>query len=400
MALQAGLGGAAKQFYRRHRTLAVAAVWLASVLATAIMAFLALPQLRLTLSLTAGGALLAILPLWRLTRHFPLSAALAMAPLPGLAIAALFPAKPPILMPLAYGFVFLTACFFAENKLARLLRTGPGAVALWPPVAAAFGLAAALAALWFYGKAEGHAALQLLAAIAAALLSAAILIPLTAASLSYPERFIVRANRAREARGRRFEWLGLLGEGRWGLSLSGVTAVLLTLGWFGMPGGVQPEPRWLGALALTALAAALIARGWREAIAVCLAASAAIVLLFWAAAAASRPAGLIALAASAFFAVFALYSLWRTRCYRLSGETLVSARRRALEEAGGVKAGLFGGLAAQIPFAAAGLGDGALAMAAIAVTGIAGSVLCPAIVTGLEALLPRRRSFEELYGRK
>lgn len=403
--LQAGLTGTAKQFIQRHHRLVVAALLSVATIVTVATAAVALTRFGapnlVPVALIVVGAALALAPAYFLTRHLWLAVCVAVAPLPGLIWSAAFAGRAPdALLPLlAYGIGFAAAALYTENKLAKLLRTGPGAAPFAPLLLSILGLMGGLALVVFWPPRE---ALSAVAATSAVLASSALLLPLVTSYLRFDEAFVVRANRAREQRARWFERLGQVAVARWGLSFTGITAIMLALGWYGArgsgPGGLIQH---IACLVLMAVAGGAIGRGWREGIAFAFAGLAGCLFLVWMDAAMSRyvsgPGA--ELASFTFYAVVALSGLWRTRCYRLRGEAPGAARGRVLEESGGVVAGVTGAALVLMPALIVTHCAG-VAILGIVAAALAGLVLCPAVVTGLEALVPRRRSVEELYGKR
>ena len=330
LGLQAGLEGTAKQFYRRYHKAVVSAVLSVTGIVTGTAAALVLTQaLVFSNALMLGASAVLVLGLaYGFLRHWGLAALTVMAPLPGLLWAAPiasgsdFGAVPF----LAYGLTVTAATLYCERELTLLLQPDavPPGFSRWGngpflPVLAALGVMALTAFIWFRGGAGADAALQAVADSALALLSVLVLLPLGISLLHFDEAFVARANRAGEQRGRWLEGLDFAAIPRWGLSLAGITMVLIVLGWYGAREALQDAPVWRAAtVILVAIVGGVIGAGWREGLALAAAIGAACLLFLWASVIATGlPDGAIAvLQIGSFAAVLSFYGVWRVHQYR------------------------------------------------------------------------------------
>jgi len=406
LAAGTGFGGAAKDFFSRHRVSVLSIVLSLVGIATGTAAAAALLQFASPAGplVVAAGALLAAACCAAQTRHLGLAAMAAAAPLPGLLWAAPlsggenFGAVPI----LAYAFAFAVAALRAQAAVDRALRDGNEEYPWWA-AACAVGLMAVLGVLWFWGTGRRDAAMQSVADVTLAVFSAAVLLPLAASVLHFDENFVARANRARERRQRLLERLAFVALPRWGLSFAGIALVLLALGWFGaepaMRTGTGAAVLRVVSAGLVAVAATFFMRGWREGLATGFAVAVVGLVSLWAVAAGRydpmAPVGVIEAAALAVF--LALHSGRRALSYRARGEAPALARQRTIEEtsAGQVFAAA-GALAAVLPAAVLWPAIIPLAVGVVA-AGFGGIVWAPAGTAALECLFPRHRSADELY---
>ncbi|GAA0537368.1 hypothetical protein GCM10008941_16300 [Rhizomicrobium palustre] len=380
---------------------AVTAVLSVAGIATGIATGLALSQALVFQNALylALGACLAILPCYALTRRWLIAAMTALAPLPGLIWAAPVSSGSDFgLLPfLAYGLGFAAALFYSDDRLTLLLQAGPEGRPLragWMSAA----LATVSGTLLLSGKPD--MAIQIAADSILVMLSVTLLLPMALSFLHFDEDFIAEANRAREERGRVFEGLAFAATPRWGLSLSGICLVLMTLSWYGAHISGSSVMA-LGAAAVLIALGWWTGGGWREGLALGLAFVAAALLALWILAIAPRAAegGAVALQAAILTSFLALCGLAKVRIFRQRGELPAGARGRMLEETGPVFAAVCGVLLMlTLPVL---LIPGAVAFYfVIAAAGLSGGLLAPAVVTALEALFPRKRRLEELYVRK
>lgn len=406
-----GFGGAAKRFYLHNHVLVLSVmlslVGIGTGTATAMVLLqsppLLEPHLFVAAALVAAGCCMLQ------TRHLPLAVLTAVAPLPGLIWAApvsggsSFGAVPF----LAYAFAFAVAASEAQAVVSRALD-GEESEHPWRPAAAAAGLAAAMALMWFRRTPSADAALQLVMDTALAMISAAILVPAGAYLLRFDESFVARANRVRERRQRSLEWAALAATPRWALSFSGIALIFVALGWF----GAEPLKATVRAANLLApgavsvvlffLIAARLTGGWREALGATLAAAVVCLIGLWAAE--SMPhegpvfVGILEMVAlAAFLAFVAGRRAWGLR---RSGDDATMARQRAMEEMGTSQVfAAAGAFVALLPYLALHPGYAADA-GAMLFAAFGGALFAPALATAAEILLPRHRTVEEIYGRR
>jgi hypothetical protein len=402
-----GVTLAVRAFFLRHRVVLLSIVLSGLGFVTGPAAMTAYLQgfSPLETSLLFAGAALACVVGLLQTRHLALAILMAIAPLPGLAWAAplagdaTFGAVPL----LAYGFGFAVAAFAADDVVWRVLQDAPPRLPL-RQVAAALGLMVTLAATWFWRSRLTVIPIQTVADTVLATLSVLIVVPLGAFFLPFDESFIARANRAREWRERTLEALGAVATPRWGLSFGGIALIVLALAWFGaepsfsFPHLHEVPLMTVMAGAMTLLVALASGASWRDSLAagvVCVLVGLVALWGFailkgitaWELAAVSQA---VALAALLVFCGAA-----RTADYRKRNEDAV----RAMEETGAPQ--FFAMLGAAAALAPSVIYHRSYAVYAIALlfAGVGALLFAPALAAAIAALLPRRRSVEELYGR-
>ena len=388
-------------FVTRHQTAMFTAVAALTGIATAGAASLAWLQgvSPIGIAALAGAAILvAAVNLWN-TRHLGLAILAAVMPLPGLVWAAPLSSGSEFgLIPfLAYGFAAALATLYAQHVLDRTVHETESA-APWRAAGLTLALTGGLAALWFWKTANADAALQAVADTAAASISTLLLLPLSVALVDIDETAIAEANRARERRTRICARLAGAAEPRWGLSLSGIVLILLALGWFGA-GTAAGDAWWrLGATVLVSGGVfGAVAGGWREGLALALvAATTCLLALWWRSYGAGLPCGAVTtLQVAALAGFIGLAVAGQMRQWRSADDPPETVRRRALENASG---SVFAALAAAVALLPGLIHIGAVAIIVASLTaGLAGALLFPAVVTGIETLAPRRLTADEAF---
>jgi hypothetical protein len=407
-----GAAGAARQFALRHRVLllslalSVLGVSTGAATTNSILAHAPLGDAGL---IFAGAVLAAACSLLH-TRHLALAVLTAAAPLPGLIWAAPMSADATfgIVPALAYAFAYAVAVMLAQNILVRTLDDGTTENP-FKPVAAVAGLTIALALLWFWRAGAGAAAFQAVLDVVLAAASTLIVMPIGESFLHFDEMFVATANRVRERRQRVFEKIAMTAVPRWGMSISGIALIFVALAWF----GAQPAfsfVRFANApvlfavtLGLTLALSMSVCLGWREGLGATVTAGLAGLVALWAFAsigkmAPTEPVGVMELVPLALLAVF--FGARRAAAYRRFGDDSAIARLRAVEDLGGPQwFAILGGTAALLPFVVVHPANAAYVVA-LAFAGAGALGFAPALATACEMLVPRRRSVEELYGRR
>ncbi len=409
-----GGGGAraAWQFYLRHHvvllSIALSVMGLATGMATAF-SLLQGASWRGAAALLAG-AILAAGVSWFHTRHFGLTVVTAISPLPGLLWAAPMSAGSAFgaIPTLAYVFAYAMAVMLAQDILLRNLDDS----ATDPPhrsAAAAAGLMAALGLLWFLHGYLANAAFQAVADFVLAGGAALLLIPIGETFLHFDETFVARVNRARERRQRVLEKIAMVAVPRWGMSIAGIAMIFLALAWFGA-GPAFFFFHFGSALALGGASAGLVfliataaSGGWREGLAATIVTALICLTALWGFAVIGKapihaPVNIAELVSLTLFLI--LCQARRAHDYAVHGEEPSIARLRAVEEFGGPQAfAVLGGIAMLLPTIVTRPIFAPYAIALI-FAGAGAIGFAPALITATEVLLPRRRSVEDLYGRR
>ena len=408
VALQAGtgLGGAARDFFDRHRIVVLALVLSVVGIATGASTATALLQdaAPMTAVVLGAGVLLAAACCAVQTRHVGLAALTAFVPLPGLILAAPLSGGAefgPVPF-VAYALGFAVAALQAQATVDRVLACrseGP-----WRSAAATAGFMIVLGALWFWGTEARDGAIQSVADMVLSALSAMLLLPVGAALIHFDESFVARANRVRERRQRIVERIALVTTPRWALSVAGIAVVLLALGGFeSVPamrsGGAALALRGVS-VTVVVVGAGIFARSWRDGLAAGLTCSVvALVSLWFTVYGRLDTHGTVCVFQSASLALLvALAGLRRAVVCTARGDAKSVARQRSVEDmtVGQTFAGM-GAVMALLPAVATWPGYVPFA-AGLAVAAVGGVLFMPAIATALETVFPPHHSAEELYG--
>lgn len=405
--LQAGVrfGNAAKQFCLHHRTPVVSVVLsLAGIVtgAATAMAVVQQPALVDMGLLTIGIALAAALCFLQ-TRHLALALLTAAAPVLGLVWAAPISGGSDFgaLPALAYGFGFAVAALVAQRRVEGEIG-GRDGEAPWAAAGVALALMGILALFWFGRTPSADAALQAVADTALAVLSVAVVLPLAIGLLHFDESFVARANRAREHRDRFFERVALVTIPRWGFSFTGIAVVFLALGWFGAAPVLRDgEMLRIGSVLLVGVTGGVLAGGWREGFAIGLICTVVCLMSRWGTVVDTQApfASVGVLQIVTMGLLLAVYGEQRALARRHKGAPPVVAQRRALKRASGqVFAGL-GAVVVLLPGLIVWPDSLAFVVGGLIAVGAA-TVSVPAAITAFEVLKPRRRTVEDLYGRR
>jgi hypothetical protein len=371
-------------------------------LATALAAALAWYQSIVWIDVAAlafGAGLAMAIAYWQV-RHVVLAALMSLTPLPGLIWTAPLSAGADfgVVPVLAYGFGFALASLYAQHLLDRVLHARDGE-APWRTAAMTLAVAAALVPVWFGAGSSGNAARQAICDAIGASVSVLLLLPLSRSLLQFDEAFVADANRARERRGRLFEWFGGAAVPRWSLSFAGIALVFLALGWFDAA-PVMFSDGWRHAVTALVVCAAfgLAAGGWREGIASGIVLAVVGVTAQWWRGYARLPVGAAdVLAITLFAALLVAANARRIRHWRDHGDEPATANRRALENADRAVFATVGSAGAALPWLfQAGTG---IIVATLLAGGICSALLYPAIVGALDVLVPRRRTVDEVFAK-
>jgi hypothetical protein len=310
-------------------------------------------------------------------RHGWAALLVTLAPVPGLVLA---PVACILLFGgyLRFGGAFalgFAAALLTAGTLVRTQLSGGGnwRIVAWAgggACATSFGLAGSLRD-YLSGAIFWTPVFVLVAAVASALW----LVMANWPRLSFDEGFIARANRAAETRARLMETAAQIAVPRWSLALSGVAAVLTTLGGFEI--ARHDAPRYVSAVILLA-AMALLAREWRS-----VASTAFCAALLW------------LFRAEGALPFFALPALLLAQTVRARAEEGGEAWRLTIEEEGtGL---LFAALGALVLIVISQLGHDGYDAPPVLVCFIAALIFFPAFNVALWTIFPRHRSVEELY---
>jgi hypothetical protein len=407
-----GVAGAARQFALRHRVLLLSIVFSVIGIATGVAtanAILGSAPLGDAGLILAGAALAWICSLLH-TRHPALAVLTAAAPLPGLVWAAPMNADSAFgFVPvLAYVFAYAVGVMLAHNVLVRTLDGGASEHPFKPVIAAA-GLMTVLALLWFWRTVAGAAAFQAVLDVVLASASSLIIMPIGESVLQFDEAFVAVANRVRERRQRLLEKIAMVAIPRWGMSIAGIAMIFVALAWFGGEPAFSlvhfaNAPALFGvSLVLTFALAVPTCGGWREGFATTIVTGLAGLVALWAFAAIGEmaptsPVGVLEIVSLTLFLVF--YGARHAAAYRRLGDDPAIARLRAVEDLGGMQFfAILGGIGALLPVVVVHPAYAAY-LAALVFAGVGALGFAPALATACEVLVPRRRSVEEMYGRR
>jgi len=407
-----GAAGAARQFALRHRVLVLSVAFSVIGISTGVAtanAILGRAPLSDAGLILAGAALAWICSLLH-TRHTALAVLTAAAPLPGLVWAAPMSADSAfgIVPVLAYVFAYAVAVMLAHNVLVRTLDGGTSRHP-FKPVAATAGLMAALALLWFWRAAARDAAFQAVLDVVLAAASSLIIMPIGESVLHFDEGFVATANRVRERRQRLLEKIAMVAVPRWGMSIAGIAMVFVALAWFGAEPAfsfvhfANAPALFAVSLTLTFALAVPTCGGWREGFSATIVTGLAGLVALWGFAAIgtmtpNAPVGVLELASLTLF--LAICGARRAAAYRRLGDDPAIARLRAVEDLGSVQFfTVLGGIGALLPIVVMHPAY-ATYLAALVFAGVGALGFALALATACEMLVPRRRSVEELYGRR
>ena len=368
------------------------------------------------LFLATASAALAIVVSYVHLRHLLLAVLVVFSPLAGMmAVAPLADPLPMTALLAVYGVGYVVAALVAGD-IARRVLDGRDRVdaaretllALAAPVFVAALVGAPLLVAWLFRDVR-HLGLAAACAIPATAASAALFTSFGASLMRFGEAFFTRANRARERREALLRVATIIVVPRWGLSLSGVTLVFAVLGWFGAAPLLDHSTLFAqpalaaGSLLGVFLVACAMTRDWREAAAAVLALGALALFSAWlwgwavGHPTASAFVDIVVSCATAFLAMLAVAG--RSRAYRRDGDDPAVARLRALEDVGAAPwFAALGAAAATAPWIVLHGSTATLAVLFL-FAALAALVAQPAIATGLESIVPRRRSLDELYKR-
>ena len=331
---------------------------------------------------------------WFLVRHAGLAAVTVLSPLPGIVLAALGTHH-------AASFFGYIPGFMAAGLLAATIAQFAASV----PAQSA--IRSALSILWLAFLAVFlllvPSAFNRVAAFTcmAGEVSAVIVTALATMLFSYDEDFVVRINRATEARVREIERLNFLVKPRWGMSIGGVGLVFSVLGFFGAQKdivAISSSPVLFAAWAVIfAMEVFVVSRNIRRALADILA---------------MVPVALLTIALSGRFA-------WPTAEILLpltvgGGPVLFMTASALGFERGGDRWDIatqrgverFGAAIAVTTMAAAAATllfewqSGVIECAALFMGGVAALILQPALTTMLYTLFPKRVTLEEAFRKR
>jgi hypothetical protein len=238
-------------------------------------------------------------------------------------------------------------------------------------------------------------------AVAATEISAVAITALGAMLLPYDENFVVRINRAQEARLRQTDFLAFLTTPRWGASIGGIALVFSVLGFFGAQkavASVAAHPASFIAMTVLFLAGAFVtARNVRRVLAALLA-MVPVTLLMVALSdrfAFSPLGALVPLATAAMFVLIMAAPAFR---FEQNGDGPLTATLRGIEQvAPAVVVVAVASIAAGIIFFSP---AAIVESAAILLGGIAALILQPALTTFIYSIFPKRVSLEEAFRRR
>lgn len=346
-------------------------------------------------------------------RHAGLALTVAVAPLPGLIVAASLGAAIEPLV-LAYLTGFAIALFLADDIALRVVE-GSGPADAASATLREMAVASSAAAI----SAAAFPALVLLAGLRARTPSVAALLefgsgfggiavlPLAATLLPFSEDFVARANRLRELRERRIEKIAAVTEPRWGWSLSGIGVVFFALAFFGSRSlHVTPQVShaalevWLVVAVVIAGAALATTRDWRRAIAATIALGLAALIGCW-----GYARGGNALNIASWLALLQVLGIGTAMILPVAssahpdaGEDTASAAVRSLMAKTGVVATVALGAVVVLVLLSVTIGREAFALAAaLFFAGLGAVLLQPALTIAIETLAPRRSTIEARY---
>ena len=402
---QGGSGIAAvERFIRRRRTLCVSILLSFVGIATGAASAAAILQHASprAAAVIGAGVVVGVAAMALRMRHLGLALLTALAPLPGLMWAAPisggvgFGWTPLLAYAVAFGIAVTCARVIVLRALGHADERYPG----WS-AAVASGIFVVLIVVWTWRPAIEPAAWQAAADVVLATASVLLLMPVGAWFLSFDERFVADANRAEERNGRVLESISLIATPRWGLSVTGIALVFVALGWFDAAADAVLSAgaaiRAAVSLSLVAVAVGALCRSWRDGFGAVIACAVVVLICLWGPAHHEpyQPIYVLEITTLAVFLI--LVGARRARSYRRRHAP--SARARAIEDCG--QAQVLAGIGAAlvvVPGVALGHLGGAYPFGFL-FAALGGLCFAPAVAASIEALLPYRRSVEDLYGK-
>jgi hypothetical protein len=345
------------------------------------------PGVLIALTILAGFS-------WLLVRHIGLALLVAFSPLPGFVLTGFAIHHPPSVFGYFPGFI--AAGFFA-GTIAPLTANMSARVAIGQSLRDLWRAFLAILILFIPAAFLSPSAF----ADIATEISAVAITAIGAMLLPYGENFVVRINRAQEARLRETERLAFLTTPRWGASISGVALVFSVLGFFGAQkavASVAAHPALFIAMTVLFLAGAFVtARNVRRALAAFLALMPVALLMMGISDRFTfSPLGLLApLATAAMFVLLTAATAFR---FEQNGDGPLTATLRGMEQVApaAVVVAIASVLAGIVFLSQAAI----IESAAILLGAIAALILQPALATFLYSLFPKRVSLDEAFRRR
>lgn len=402
-------------FVFRFRVLLLSAMAGATVAALAALIIQAEGNDLVLVGPLLAAVILSLAIVFLRVRHFYLAIATVLAPLPGLVWAGILAAPGPQTIILVYTFAVALSIFIAgmvADSVARGESAEPAASRAFTRVLVSCALTvlllSVLLVIWFVQEPEKIAITGIQMGFSC--LSALIITPLVASGLRYSEAYLEAFNRLREARGRVMESMAMVAVPRWGVSFAGIALVFAVLGWFGANDLIRDteflaQPAlWIASIVAIFLSGYALGGGWRNATALAGAFVTVLTCGLWA----LEETGIqltnvdfmelpLAMAGSL---LAALILLVRAERYRRTGDHVSVGLLRAIEKCG--ISIFYSGLAGLVSLAPLTLSHPEWPALAVMVVmgGLAAGIFMPAFATLLEAIFPRRRTLEEVFGKR